>query len=171
METDDDQRTSNSFYQNIYADDKSQEESGPSWNDSSLPPVSVGSEQWHSLFSQNWVPVLVRDASVQRSMPVREPFSDTYIAGMSAKRRKLIESSKPDLKLDTLLSQTVCQTLGSSGFNTPAPIGEISDCLVNDSSVQTSLRETIITSVSDRLCSDPNYNESKYPNIEKYFKK
>lgn len=92
---------------------------------------------------------------------------------MSAKRRKLIESSKPDLKLDTLLSQTVCQTLGSSGFTTTAALGEISDGVVSDSSVQTSLRETITTSVNDRLRSDPNYNENenKYPNIEKCFKK
>lgn len=90
---------------------------------------------------------------------------------MSAKRRKLIESSKPDLKLDTLLSQNICQTLGTSGFTATAPLSEISDSVINDSSVQTSLRETITTSVSDRLRSDPNYNESKYPNIEKCFKK
>lgn len=90
---------------------------------------------------------------------------------MSAKRRKLIESSKPDLKLDTIMSQTVCQTLGSAGFLTTAPLAEIADSIVNDSSVQTSIRETIISSVSDRLRTDPNYNGSKYPNIEKCFKK
>lgn len=75
METDDDPRTSNSSYENIYAGSEktqAQSETSPSWNDSSLPAVPVGSEQWHSLFSQNWVPVLVRDASVQRSM-VRDP--------------------------------------------------------------------------------------------------
>lgn len=71
METDDDPKASNSSYQNIYADlekPQTQSETTPTWNDPSLPAVSVGSEQWHSLFSQNWVPVLVRDASAQRSM-------------------------------------------------------------------------------------------------------
>lgn len=71
METDDDLRASNSSYQNIYAGPEkpqAQSETTPSWNDSSLPAVPVGSERWHNLFSQNWVPVLVRDASVQRSM-------------------------------------------------------------------------------------------------------
>lgn len=90
---------------------------------------------------------------------------------MSAKRRKLIETSKPEMKLNKILSQTVCQTLGSSGFPTATPLGEIADSVVNDSSVQSSIRDTIITNVGERLRSDPNYNESKYPNIEKCFKK
>lgn len=70
METDEDPRSSHSSYQNIYNTDSEepQSETTPSWNDPSLPSVAVGNEQWHSLFSRNWVPVLVRDASVQRSM-------------------------------------------------------------------------------------------------------
>lgn len=90
---------------------------------------------------------------------------------MSAKRRKLIESSKPDIKLNKLLSKTICQTLGSSGFDSTLPHNQIAETIADDSSVQASIRENISTSICDRLRSDPNYNECKYPNIEKCFKK
>lgn len=68
MDTDEEPRSSNSSYQNIYTEKEETENSQdttPFWNDSSLPTIAVGNEQWHNLFTQSWVPVLVRDASLQ----------------------------------------------------------------------------------------------------------
>ena len=41
------------------------------------------------LFLQEWVPVIARDARRQSREPAQPPFSDAYLHGMPAKRRKV----------------------------------------------------------------------------------
>ena len=51
--------------------------------------VTMGSADWHSAVPQDWVPVIHRDVDRQRRTGAQPPFSDAYLNGMPAKRRKV----------------------------------------------------------------------------------
>ena len=51
--------------------------------------VALGSSDWHSAVPTDWVPIIARDVVRQRRTGAQPPFSDAYLSGMPAKRRKV----------------------------------------------------------------------------------
>lgn len=96
-------------------------ETAPIEDPEPLPNVIWGSESWHGqtpevrriffspsivtkLILKDWVPIITRDVQRQRRQEPQPPFSDAYLSGMPSKRRKLINSAKPDANIRQVIS-------------------------------------------------------------------
>ncbi|XP_055842288.1 large proline-rich protein BAG6 isoform X2 [Episyrphus balteatus] len=143
-----------------------------------LPPVIVGSHPWHRNFPASWLPVITRDIALHpRDNVPQPPFSDAYISGMSAKRRKLIQSTKPPHDVKSLLAESVRRAIQTTGLQNPSSSNptqsadEISNAIATDTTVQASFCETIRSGVKERLKTDTDFKEDKFPHTSKYFNK
>ncbi|XP_037905199.1 large proline-rich protein BAG6 isoform X6 [Hermetia illucens] len=138
-----------------------------------LPTVVPGSEPWHNNFPAHWLPIITRDIERQRKQGSQPPFSDAYISGMSAKRRKLVTNSKPPADVNALLSDGVrraLQNVGASSSN-PSSVDEMTAAISSDPSAQLSYREALRSNIQERLKTDPDFTPDKFPNSSKYFNK
>ncbi|XP_037718965.1 large proline-rich protein bag6-B isoform X8 [Drosophila subpulchrella] len=142
-----------------------------------LPAVIVGSEPWHMSFPNDWLPVITRDLQTQtendRPQP---PFSDAYISGMSAKRRKIIQSEKPTANVECLIAngvQRAIQSAGLGGTSGSASSSSISvdaviGSIAHDSAIQASYTDAVRNGVRERIKQDADFKPSKYPQIAKF---
>lgn len=166
-----------------------------------LPSVTIGSESWHQNLPAPWLPIITRDISRQR-IQVRQdlprfgvelnrnlfqspqrPFSDAYISGMSSKRRKLINGSKPAISEPTsILSQGVRQVLqsrvgraaGASSSNSAANASALDEAIASNPHIQEpygSFEQAILDHVQSRVQNDPDFNSDRFPNSAKWVKK
>lgn len=120
----------------------------------------------------------------------QRPFSDAYISGMSSKRRKLINNSKPSAaEPNNILPQAVRQVLQtriSHGANTTASSSSTSSASV--STAAASLDEAILTNqhiqepygsyeqallnhVQNRIRTDTDFTPERFPNCSKWISK
>ncbi|XP_017122083.1 large proline-rich protein BAG6 isoform X8 [Drosophila elegans] len=143
-----------------------------------MPSVIVGSEPWHMSFPNDWLPVITRDLQTQteNSRP-QAPFSDAYISGMSAKRRKIIQSEKPTASVECLIANGVQRAIhgvglggtggggaSSSSISTDAVIGSIA----HDAAIQASYTDAVRNSLKERIKQDADFKPGKYPQIAKF---
>ncbi|XP_017009438.2 large proline-rich protein BAG6 isoform X11 [Drosophila takahashii] len=143
-----------------------------------LPAVLVGSEPWHMSFPNDWLPVITRDLQTQTEQNGRPqpPFSDAYISGMSAKRRKIIQSEKPTASVECLIAngvQRAIQSAGLGGTSGSASSSSISvdaviGSIAHDSAIQASYTDAVRNSVKERIKQDADFKSSKYPQIAKF---
>ncbi|XP_053955682.1 large proline-rich protein bag6-B isoform X1 [Anastrepha ludens] len=144
-----------------------------------LPDVTVGSELWHSNFPNDWLPIIARDLCTQSANPPNQiPFSDAYISGMSAKRRKMIQNNKPPTEISSLIARSVrkaIQTVGPRASTTATTetltADEITETIANDVAVNASYTEAVRTHVRERLKKDSDYKPDKYPHATKFVNK
>ncbi|XP_043648024.1 large proline-rich protein bag6 isoform X12 [Drosophila teissieri] len=142
-----------------------------------LPAVIVGSEPWHMSFPNDWLPVITRDLQTQaESSRPQPPFSDAYISGMSAKRRKIIQSEKPTASVECLIAngvQRAIQSVGLGGTSGSASSSSISmdtviGSIAHDSTVQAAYTDAVRNSLKERIKQDVDFKSSKYPQIAKF---
>ncbi|XP_037718964.1 large proline-rich protein bag6-A isoform X7 [Drosophila subpulchrella] len=143
-----------------------------------LPAVIVGSEPWHMSFPNDWLPVITRDLQTQTEQNDRPqpPFSDAYISGMSAKRRKIIQSEKPTANVECLIAngvQRAIQSAGLGGTSGSASSSSISvdaviGSIAHDSAIQASYTDAVRNGVRERIKQDADFKPSKYPQIAKF---
>ncbi|XP_026832715.1 large proline-rich protein bag6-B isoform X6 [Drosophila erecta] len=142
-----------------------------------LPAVIVGSEPWHMSFPNDWLPVITRDLQTQtESSRPQPPFSDAYISGMSAKRRKIIQTEKPTASVECLIAngvQRAIQSVGLGGTSGSASSSSISmdtviGSIAHDSAVQAAYTDAVRNSLKERIKQDVDFKSSKYPQIAKF---
>ncbi|XP_017066747.1 large proline-rich protein bag6-B isoform X4 [Drosophila eugracilis] len=143
-----------------------------------LPAVIVGSEPWHMSFPNDWLPVITRDLQTQfeESNRPQPPFSDAYISGMSAKRRKIIQSEKPTASIECLIANGVERAIQSAGLggtsgsasNSSISVDAVIGSITHDSAIQASYTDAVRNSVKERIKQDVDFKSSKYPQIAKF---
>ncbi|XP_032573839.1 large proline-rich protein BAG6 isoform X13 [Drosophila sechellia] len=157
-------------------------EVAPSGSNSSpaaeLPAVIVGSEPWHMSFPNDWLPVITRDLQTQsESNRPQQPFSDAYISGMSAKRRKIIQSEKPTASVECLLAngvQRAIQSVGLGGSNggsassSSISMDTVIGSIAHDPTIQAAYTDAVRNSLKERIQRDVDFKTSKYPQIAKF---
>ncbi|XP_032573838.1 large proline-rich protein BAG6 isoform X12 [Drosophila sechellia] len=158
-------------------------EVAPSGSNSSpaaeLPAVIVGSEPWHMSFPNDWLPVITRDLQTQSEQSNRpqQPFSDAYISGMSAKRRKIIQSEKPTASVECLLAngvQRAIQSVGLGGSNggsassSSISMDTVIGSIAHDPTIQAAYTDAVRNSLKERIQRDVDFKTSKYPQIAKF---
>uniref|UniRef100_A0A915I2U2 BCL2-associated athanogene 6 n=1 Tax=Romanomermis culicivorax TaxID=13658 RepID=A0A915I2U2_ROMCU len=134
---------------------------------------------WKTQVPQEWVGVIESDRTRQETMlpKPRTSFSDAYLDGMPAKRRKMIVDEKIDLtsSTPTVMRNIAAQYCPSrngndqqhqSSSSSSMDLGEnIPDNVA--SAFQRQLRERM----ERRWRFDPNFDGQKYKNLRKYFEK
>ncbi|KMY98131.1 uncharacterized protein Dsimw501_GD14022, isoform J [Drosophila simulans] len=143
-----------------------------------LPAVIVGSEPWHMSFPNDWLPVITRDLQTQsESNRPQPPFSDAYISGMSAKRRKIIQSEKPTASVECLLAngvQRAIQSVGLGGSNggsassSSISMDTVIGSIAHDPTIQAAYTDAVRNSLKERIQRDVDFKASKYPQIAKF---
>ncbi|XP_073840420.1 uncharacterized protein isoform X2 [Musca autumnalis] len=162
-------------------DDEMNEMAGTSQtevDDEPLPAVVAGSASWHRNFPNDWLPIITRDIHRQAENPPNQPpYSDAYISGMSSKRRKLIQHTKPPTEIRALIADSVGKAIQNAGVGSSTSANqsqtpdEIARAIANDTAVQSSCTEAIRTQVRERLKKDPDYEAEKYPKSTKFIQK
>nr|XP_036670945.1 large proline-rich protein BAG6 isoform X6 [Drosophila suzukii] len=143
-----------------------------------LPAVIVGSEPWHMSFPNDWLPVITRDLQTQTEQNDRPqpPFSDAYISGMSAKRRKIIQSEKPTANVECLIANGVQRAIQSAGLggtsgsasSSSISVDSVIGSIAHDSAIQASYTDAVRNGVRERIKQDADFKPSKYPQIAKF---
>ncbi|KAL7733200.1 hypothetical protein ACLKA6_004712 [Drosophila palustris] len=141
-----------------------------------LPTVSVGSEPWHNNFVRDWLPVITRDLQTQSEQTQQPPYSDAYISGMSAKRRKIIQTEKPSSNVECLIASGVQRAIQSTGLGAQNATGGnpvvnpdlVISAIAHDAVVQASYTDSVRSNARERIKQDVDYKASKYPQIAKF---
>ncbi|XP_041450565.1 large proline-rich protein BAG6 isoform X2 [Drosophila obscura] len=143
-----------------------------------LPPVVVGSESWHMSFPSDWLPAITRDLQTQTEQNgPQPPYSDAYISGMSAKRRKIIQTDKPTANVECLIASGVQRAIQSAGLGVSANgtaasssvnLDAVIDTMTHDAAIQASYTDAMRSNVRDRIKQDVDFTPSKYPQIAKF---
>ncbi|XP_017843666.1 large proline-rich protein BAG6 isoform X2 [Drosophila busckii] len=146
-----------------------------------MPAVNFGSEPWHNSFPNEWLPVITRDMETQSENLLQPPYSDAYISGMSAKRRKIIQNDKPASNVECLIASGVQRAIQNSGLagnsngggpqSLPPPLVNpeaVIGTIAHDAAVQAAYTEAVRANARERLKQDVNYEASKYPQIAKF---
>ncbi|XP_034659722.1 large proline-rich protein BAG6 [Drosophila subobscura] len=152
--------------------------SAPAAETTPLPPVVVGSESWHMSFPSDWLPAITRDLQTQAEQTEPQPpYSDAYISGMSAKRRKIIQSDKPTASVECLIASGVQRAIQSAGLGVSANgtaassavnVDAVIDTMTHDAAIQASYTDAMRSNVRERIKQDVDYTPSKYPQIAKF---
>ncbi|KAA0197483.1 hypothetical protein FBUS_04618, partial [Fasciolopsis buskii] len=149
-------------------------------------------EGWHAILPAEWLRVVTGDvtnmnqttASEDSSSDQLQRFSDAYIAGMPAKRRKIMtEHSKfiaqpPHVMLTECLSDAV----KASGFKATTEAGSVTTgCIPTAPGTDTSssridlvlsLRDLVSERIANRLSADPDFDPTQFPlSYEAFLKK
>lgn len=98
---------------------------------------------------------------------------------MSSKRRKVLQRKKPRANVQQLVADEVRQvvastkrasTSSSSSSRIAPPTDELVAAISNDPAVLSAFRDEVKSNVSQRLKTDPDFDEQKYPHSSKAFK-
>ncbi|XP_065344272.1 large proline-rich protein BAG6 [Cloeon dipterum] len=129
--------------------------------------VVVGAEEWHTGLETDWVPVISRDIQRQRRQTEQPPFSDSYLSGMSSKRRKLVSNGKPQGGVNQVIAKAVANAATTIGIPNTEQLAKAAG---SDSGVQAAYKEEVKKCVQQQLSLNPDFTAERYPNANKYFK-
>nr|CAI5828195.1 unnamed protein product [Callosobruchus analis] len=134
-----------------------------------LPNVILGSEPWHAQVPEDWVPIITRDAQKQRRQNPQGPFSDGYLSGMPSKRRKIVNSAKPQGSLPQVITESVRQAVSSTGLTTAAPLETVAQLAGASPEIQTAYRNLLRSTVQTNLRDNADFLPERFPNAAAYF--
>uniref|UniRef100_A0A224XIC1 Large proline-rich protein BAG6 n=1 Tax=Panstrongylus lignarius TaxID=156445 RepID=A0A224XIC1_9HEMI len=132
-----------------------------------LPDVILGAEQWHNHVPPDWVPIITRDRERQRRQAVQGPLSDAYLSGMPSKRRKVVNSNKPQSNLAKVISESMTTAIGAAGV--VGSVDGLAETAGTDPTLRSAYKEQVRTTVQATLRTHPDYKPEKYPNAAKLF--
>ena len=124
------------------------------------------SASWENVFPAAWIPVIERDMqkiAENRTGPATNTYSDAYINGMPAKKRKLL-FSKNDLLTKNLFKRVLSRTLEKiqvkSATSTTNLSGEqIVDASLTQSRLIDSFDSEFDSAITERLRHDVDFRE------------
>ena len=150
---------------------------------------------WEPLVPPEWVAIIQQDVQRQQSVPPQPPFSDAYLNGMPAnKRRKTLHLGSPDGKknptaggnnntngdsaassseLSAALPDAVRRAIVASGARSTsgASAGEVARQVAAASDVGETFVSSVEATIRRRLADDPDFkdNPNKFPSTKKMF--
>ncbi|CAG0889376.1 unnamed protein product [Darwinula stevensoni] len=133
--------------------------------------ATVGNE-WENTMDPEWVAVIKNDTAVQHRMSPGKPFSDAYLSGMPAKRRRLVTGSKPQGTINTILTDTLRRAVNCAGVQPQNQSTlEVTQAAGESASLQAAYNEQVRLELQKLMKDNKDYQSSKYPNTEKYIRK
>lgn len=118
----------------------------------------------------------------------QRPFSDAYISGMSSKRRKLINNSKPSAaEPNNILPQAVRQVLqtrishgastassSTSSASIASTAASLDEAISSNQHIQEpygSYEQALLNHVQNRIRTDSDFTPERFPNCSKWISK
>lgn len=134
-----------------------------------IADIVLGSEPWHGQVPDDWVPIIARDAQKQRRQNPQGPFSDAYLSGMPSKRRKLVNSAKPQGSLSQVISDSVRQAVSATGLAHVAPLETVVQAAGASTDIQQAYRSLLRSTVQNSLRENEDFSAERFPNASNYF--
>ncbi|ELT91208.1 hypothetical protein CAPTEDRAFT_225947 [Capitella teleta] len=133
---------------------------------------AVGSADWHRVVPSEWVPVISRDVARQQRDSAQPPFSDAYLNGMPAKRRKLMSQSESELSnLPAVLPEALKRAATSVGAQSLTSLEDMAKEASSSSELINTFQTEVNNTLANRVAKDPDYIPEKYPHCEQVYKK
>lgn len=133
--------------------------------------ASSNGDDWCNVVPAEWVPIIRQDIQQQRRQNLQPPFSDTYLSGMPAKRRKMNHGKSSNLSEGSeFVSDSLKKAVASAGVEPLSSLENLSSEVAHDSTLHSAFEEQICHNVLQRIHLDSDYNPERFPNTEEYFK-
>ncbi|XP_049884625.1 large proline-rich protein BAG6 isoform X2 [Pectinophora gossypiella] len=117
-----------------------------------VPPVLL-LQHW----GEEWVPVFTRDQQRQQERPATpEPYSDAYMSGMPARKRRCVRQNRPPTQLEPLLNVSVREAVERSA---PVP---------DNMPLRRAFREYMRNAARTRAVSSEDYDPQHYASAERF---
>ncbi|KAH8852769.1 Large proline-rich protein [Schistosoma japonicum] len=147
-------------------------------------PIPQETEGWHAVLPPAWIRVVTGDMStMSRNIPTSDDpnqfgrFSDGYIAGMPAKRRKVMQEHSASLfqSPDQLFMECLSDAITSDNANKDKAneylnndvgdkhIPKLKRLPVADRELINSLRDIVSDRLAVRLMNDPDFDTARFP--------
>ncbi|KAL3314097.1 hypothetical protein Ciccas_007291 [Cichlidogyrus casuarinus] len=136
---------------------------------SSSSPGSQGAEVWHTSVPSSWISVIERDNRQPRPTGGMQRPSDAYIVGMSAKRRKILADEKAELGLTEPTIEKVASSCIAEASNSSQDVLQGLEMGVGDD-LRDAMSGFVHQSISQRVSHDPDYNPTRFPNIQGFLR-
>lgn len=121
-------------------------------------------EPWAAAVPPEWVPIIRQDIQTQRKMKPQGPFSDAYLSGMPAKRRKKMQSDGLQLSL----TEAVNKAARAVGVK-PVTSAEGLSSDLERPIVQETYRQQVKLDIQKKIKEDPDYSAQRFPNTHRVF--
>ncbi|CAG5133604.1 unnamed protein product [Candidula unifasciata] len=132
-----------------------------------------GSDDWQSVVPQEWIPVISRDLVKQQEQKPQPPFSDAYLQGFPAKRRRMmtLEHCHEMGNMQHYLPESIKRAARSAGVEPCSHEDILAQEAANNLDLQAELEGEMISVLDSRISSDPDFSSDRFPNAEEYFHK
>ncbi|XP_014777722.1 large proline-rich protein BAG6 isoform X2 [Octopus bimaculoides] len=136
------------------------------------PTTTSNGDDWCSVVPAEWVPIIRQDIQHQRRQNPQTPFSDAYLSGMPAKRRKMNPGKATNLsEVSEFVPDSLKKAVASAGVEPLSSLENLSNEAARDSILHSAFEDQMCNNVLQRIHLDSDYNPEMFPNIEEYFKK
>ncbi|XP_062342976.1 large proline-rich protein BAG6 isoform X1 [Osmerus eperlanus] len=121
-------------------------------------------DTWAAAVPPEWMPIIRHDMLSQRKIKTQPPFSDAYLHGMPAKRRKTAQGEGPHLSLSEAVSRAA-RVAGVRPVTSPDSLqGEL-----ESPELQEAYTEQVRSDLRERVREDPDYSSQRFPNAHLAF--
>ncbi|XP_061435910.1 large proline-rich protein BAG6-like [Lethenteron reissneri] len=120
-------------------------------------------DAWASVVPPDWVPVMRQDIHSQRRIKPQAPFSDAYLSGMPAKRRKTMQEGEGG-RLS--LADALRRAARGAGAQ---PVTSVESLARDADATQAAYRQQVKSDIKKRLKDDSDYDPSRFPNSRRVF--
>lgn len=133
--------------------------------------ASSNGDDWCNVVPAEWVPIIRQDIQQQRRQNSQTPFSDTYLSGMPAKRRKMNHGKSSNLSEGSeFIPDSLKKAVATAGVEPLSSLENLSSEAAHDTTLHSAFEEQICHSVLQRIHLDSDYNPERFPNTEAFFK-
>lgn len=119
--------------------------------------VLLSDNTWESYLPSDWAPIIQNDIETQAKQPKQAPFSDAYLCGMPAKRRKIL--SKLDVRVPSIFETIMQSTLQQIKSKKSTTNDQILERACNDTQLANAFETSFDTACIDRLKHDADFKD------------
>ncbi|BFZ20486.1 hypothetical protein BsWGS_23524 [Bradybaena similaris] len=130
-------------------------------------------DDWHSVVPQEWIPVITGDIVKQQEHRPQPPFSDAYLQGFPAKRRRMmtLEHCHEMGNMLHYLPDSLKRAARTAGVEPCTHEDTVVQEAANNLDLQAELEREVTSALESRISSDQDYSSDRFPNAEEYFRK
>ncbi|XP_021365917.1 large proline-rich protein BAG6-like isoform X2 [Mizuhopecten yessoensis] len=135
------------------------------------PGAAAGGECWQLEVNPDWVPIINGDIEKQKHQRPQQPFSDTYLQGMPAKRRKIMgqEGQVNFSNAEECVPLSLRRAVAAAGVEPISSLENLTSEASDNNELQHAFDEQVLSSIRDRLDSDSDYKPEQFPNTDRYY--